>query len=156
MINRDRYRVVAVASGGGHLQQLERIAAGVVREQRCEWILVTPGALPAGDHPFARVDPCTDFSRDSALRIFRAVVEHWRVLRRERPDAVVTTGAAPGLVAIACARLCGIRALWIDSVANARRLSLSGRLARLLGATVVTQWPEVARRHRIAYAGRIL
>ena len=51
-----------------------------------------------------------------------------RILIRERPDVVVTTGAAPGFVALAAAKLLlGCRTIWIDSIANAERLSSSAR-----------------------------
>ena len=59
---------------------------------------------------------------------------------------VVTTGAAPGLVALALAKLfAGSRTVWIDSIANTERLSLSGRLARPVADAWLTQWPHLAR-----------
>lgn len=119
-------------------------------------VLVSPAAPPDGAPRFAAVERCTDFSRDDVWRALRTVVEMWRLMRHYRPCALVTTGAAPGLIAIGCARLRCVPCLWIDSLANTRQLSLSGRLARLAGARVVSQWPEVAARHGVGYEGRLL
>lgn len=79
----------------------------------------------------------------------------WIVIR-ERPDVVVTTGAAPGLVVLALARLLGARTVWVDSIANAERLSLSGRLAEGRADLVLTQWPELAREGGPRYLGGVL
>ena len=59
---------------------------------------------------------------------------------------VVTTGAAPGLMALVMGKLlAGSRTVWIDSIANTRRLSLSGRLAWPVADAWLTQWEHLAR-----------
>ena len=59
---------------------------------------------------------------------------------------MVSTGAAPGLMALAVAKLvAGSRTVWIDSIANSERLSLSGRLARPVADAWLVQWPHLAR-----------
>lgn len=149
-------RIMMVASGGGHLVQLCRLVRAMERDTAADALLVTSGALPEEAPAFAGVAACTDFSRDDPWRALHTFAEIRRLLRDHRPEFVVTTGAAPGLVAIVAARMRGLRCLWIDSLANPRRLSLSGRLARLAGATVISQWPAVARRHGVGYHGSVL
>ena len=51
---------------------------------------------------------------------------------RLRPDVVITTGAAPGYFAVRIGKLLGARVVWVDSIANAEELSLSGPEGRLL------------------------
>ena len=60
---------------------------------------------------------------------------------------VVSTGAAPGLIALPIAKLFGARTVWIDSLANCERLSLSGRIARHFSDLWLTQWPHLAGSH---------
>jgi hypothetical protein len=62
----------------------------------------------------------------------------------------------PGLVGIAIARLFGVQTLWIDSVANAEVLSASGKLARRIAHTTVSQWEHVAAQEGVGFQGRIL
>lgn len=67
-----------------------------------------------------------------------------RILRKVKPVAVFTTGAAPGLTCLMAAKLCGIKTIWIDSVANVEHLSASGRIAHKFVSRVYTQWPDLA------------
>lgn len=145
-----------VASGGGHLIQLCRLVRLMGEATARATVVVTAGELSARSPNFAVVEPCRDFNRDNVWRAGQTFAQMWRLIGRHRPQALVTTGAAPGLIAVACGRARGVRCLWIDSLANTRRLSLSGRMARYLGATVVSQWPAVARRHGVHYYGSLL
>ncbi|MBS0262441.1 MAG: UDP-N-acetylglucosamine--LPS N-acetylglucosamine transferase, partial [Planctomycetes bacterium] len=83
----------------------------------------------------------------NARRPFRMV---WLILRmawlllKVRPDVVVTTGAAPGYVAIRLAKLLKAKTVFVDSIANAEKLSLSARLAIPHADVTLTQWPELA------------
>lgn len=76
----------------------------------------------------------------------------WRI----RPEIVVTTGAAPGFFAIWFGKMFGARTIWIDSIANAAEISLSGRLARRYSDLWLTQWPQLARTTGASYYGSLL
>lgn len=148
-------RVLAAASLGGHWVQLLRIARGL-HGRGCEVDYLSThhkcaAMIPAGSR-FYRV---VDFSRSDAYRIFQAFWQAWRALRRSRPELVVTTGAAPGLVVLLAARLMGVRAVWVDSIANVERLSMCGRVASHVASACYTQWPELAC-GRVKYAGNVL
>jgi UDP-N-acetylglucosamine:LPS N-acetylglucosamine transferase len=83
----------------------------------------------------------------------------WRALRillKERPDAIITTGSAPMLIFLMLGRLIGARTLWVDSLANPERMSSSGRIARRLAHETVSQWPEVAAAEGVRYWGSVL
>jgi hypothetical protein len=77
------------------------------------------------------------------------------VLLRERPTVVISTGAAPGYLAIRFARMMGARTAWVDSVANVDELSMSGRMASETADLCLTQWPHLAS-GRIHYLGAVL
>ena len=79
------------------------------------------------------------------------------MVRRERADVVVSTGAAPGLVVLALAKaLTGCRTIWIDLIASPERLSLSGRLARPVADAWLVQWPHLARPGGPEFWGTVL
>lgn len=149
-------KILAVASAGGHWQQL--------MELRPAWGDLSPdGVLYAttlADLPAqfeaAPAVIIPDCNRNSPLAILRC---SWRLLRlisAERPDLVISTGALPGVLALAIGRLRGARTIWLDSVANAEEMSMSGRLARRFADLWLSQWPEVARTHGATYIGSIL
>lgn len=86
----------------------------------------------------------------------RSLAQITKVMWTVRPDVVVSTGAAPGLFAIAAGRLFGARTIWIDSVANSERLSMSGRLAGFIASQHLTQWPHLSRPKGPRFIGSVL
>jgi UDP-N-acetylglucosamine:LPS N-acetylglucosamine transferase len=78
------------------------------------------------------------------------------LLFRFRPHVVVTTGALPGLIAIALAKRLGARTIWIDSIANAEEMSLAGQHARKHADLWLTQWPQVAADSGATFHGALL
>lgn len=84
----------------------------------------------------------------------------WRALRvvlRERPSVVVTTGAMPLAALCVWAKLFGAKVVWIDCVSQVESLSLSGKGMRFIADLCLTQWPDVAARYRnVEYAGELL
>jgi hypothetical protein len=70
---------------------------------------------------------------------------------------VVTTGAGPGLMALAVGKLvAGSRTVWIDSIASVETMSLSGRLARFVADAWLVQWAHLARPEGPEFWGAVL
>jgi len=78
-----------------------------------------------------------------------------RIVRKEKPDAIITTGAAPGLMCLLAGKILGKKTIWIDSIANVQHLSASGRIAAKFATRVYTQWKDLAT-DKIVFAGNIL
>ena len=72
-----------------------------------------------------------------------------------RPGVIITTGAAPGLMGIIIGRIFGAKTIWIDSIANVEKLSLSGRIAVKIADRVYTQWSHLST-NRVVYSGNLL
>jgi UDP-N-acetylglucosamine:LPS N-acetylglucosamine transferase len=83
------------------------------------------------------------------------VVQLLWIFLRERPDVLVTTGSGPGMVALRLAKLIGARTMWIDSIANAGEVSLSGRRAGKHADVWLTQWEHLARPDGPHYEGSV-
>ncbi len=93
------------------------------------------------------VSPCVlikDASRNEPVSAVRMAFQLAGVIVRVRPQIVISTGAAPGLAALALGKLIGARTIWLDSIANAEKLSMSGQLARRVADLWLTQWPHLA------------
>jgi hypothetical protein len=149
-----RRRVLLVASGGGHWIELTRLGRAF-RNCDCHFVSTVPNlTAPVGDRP---VQTITDSSRDTKTNMVHSVFQIWKIIRDTRPDLVVSTGAAPGAVAIVLARMRGIQTIWIDSIANSEELSLSGKAVRYFADLRLTQWPHLAQtKSGVRYFGRIL
>lgn len=149
----ERKRVLAIASGGGHWQQLMRLRPAFDEQ---DTMYVTTNSDYASEVPGCDLFVVTDANRHQKMKLLRLAVEVlFRVLRL-RPDVVISTGAAPGLFGVIFGRLVGAKTIWIDSIANAEAVSLSGRIALRFANVVLTQWPHLAQATGPRYQGSIL
>ena len=98
----------------------------------------------------------TDCNRDKPMANIRCAQDILRIIRRERPHIVISTGAAPGIIALAIGKLYGAKTIWLDSVANSERLSLSGKLAGRIADLWLTQWSHLATDKGPKYFGSVL
>lgn len=97
-----------------------------------------------------------DATRWNKLKLLRMLVQIAWIVLSERPDVVVSTGAAPGYFAIRLAKLFGARAMWIDSIANVDRLSMSGQKIVRHADRCLTQWEHLAGDSGAEHAGAVL
>lgn len=135
-----RRKVLLVSSSGGHWTELRRLAPAFDSHERVWCSVLAEMRAEVAPDAFHLVP---DASRWSKLRLAWSALRVLLALVRVRPDVVVSTGAAPGYFAILFARLVGARSVWIDSVANAEELSMSGRKASRIATITLTQWPEL-------------
>ncbi|QEL65381.1 hypothetical protein OTERR_19050 [Oryzomicrobium terrae] len=147
-------RVLAVASGGGHWVQLRRLIPAVAGSDAA---FVTVQAEYGSDLPpdcrFYCVRDATRWDRWGLLVLCFQLL---RILLRERPDVVLSTGAAPGYLALRLGKLLGARTIWLDSIANVEEVSLSGRRIGPHADLWLTQWPHLARPEGPHYLGSVL
>lgn len=106
-----------------------------------------------GSHRFYLINDATRWDK---LGLMWMALRLFRIMWRERPDLVISTGAAPGYLALRIGRLLGIRTVWIDSIANVEELSLSGRRVGRYADVWLTQWPHLARPEGPYYTGAVL
>lgn len=138
-----RRAVMAVSSGGGHWVELRRLLPAF---EGLDVVYVSTDEASEAELAGAPYHRIPNVSRMNARGAFGLLAVMARVVRAERPEVVITTGAFPGFVALLLAKLLvGSRTVWIDSIAAGERMSLSGRLARPVADAWLVQWPHLAR-----------
>lgn len=147
-------RVLAVASGGGHWADLYRLYPAF-SGMDVAFVSVHPNyAKQVRAHRFYTM---RDVSRFDRWGICILVPQLVRIILKERPDVVITTGSAPALFALALAKfLVRAKTIWIDDIANVEQLSMSGSLARHVADVWLTQWPNLQTDHGPEYWGAVL
>jgi len=148
-----KIRVLAVASGGGHWEQLMLLRPAL---DGFDVIFATTNPGLATRDGVSGVVELPDSNKSQPIKALRSLRSAWSIVRRTRPDFVITTGALPGLLCLVAGRLTGARTIWIDSVANAGTLSLSGRYARWFATLRMTQWEHLARPPDLVFEGKLL
>jgi UDP-N-acetylglucosamine transferase subunit ALG13 len=148
-------KICLVASAGGHMTQL-LILSKAWEGRSVVWIT----SQEVGTDRLRKQGPTYVVGEGNRNQPLKIITIAWRCCRavwRERPTVVLSTGAAPGLIACVVGRLVGARVIWVDSIANTKRLSMSGRFVRPFADLVLSQWPEVAAKMPgVEYAGEVI
>ncbi len=137
-----RRRVMLVASTGGHLAQLTAMTQEFAGDSRL-WVTFDKAdarSTLAGERVVHAFHPTTRNLRTAVLNLVLAA----RVLRRERPEVVVSTGAGVALPFFLVARALGIPTVYLEVVDRVDSRTLTGRLCRPLSTRFCVQWPEQA------------
>jgi UDP-N-acetylglucosamine:LPS N-acetylglucosamine transferase len=117
-------QILLVCSPGGHLQQLQALRPAWDGPARV-WVTL-PSAdvhdVLAGETVVLGHGP----TNRSVRNFLRNLVVAWRVVRAERPEAILSTGAALAVPFFIVGRLHGCRVVYVESLTRTRTLSLSG------------------------------
>ncbi len=146
-------KVLAVASGGGHWIQLLRLRPALAGND-VTFVTTDPGYREYLDgEPLLVVN---DANRWNKFGLVLLALRILLILLKTRPDVVISTGAAPGFFALRLGRLFGARTIWIDSMANVEKLSMSGERIGRHADLWLTQWAHLAREDGPSYRGSVL
>ncbi|MBW8041247.1 MAG: hypothetical protein FVQ85_14760 [Planctomycetes bacterium] len=157
----DKQRALKIcvgASAGGHMNQLlELLEVSESWPQPPSVYVTTSETLAeklAERGPVYIIGEC---NRKHPLKALGVLVRSLKIVIKERPDVVITTGSLPLAMVCLSAKLFGAGTVWIDSIANVERLSMSGRMMRGFADLFLTQWPQLARQYKnVEYAGNIV
>ena len=146
--------VMLVCSPGGHLLEMRELAPAWEGET-VSWVTL-PGAdvddLLRGEDVTLAHGP----TNRSIKKLVQNAVLAWREVRRRRPTAILSTGAALAVPFFVVGRLHGIRTVYVESLARTQSLSLSGRMVYPLATSFFVQWPGATTWRRAKYVGSIL
>jgi UDP-N-acetylglucosamine:LPS N-acetylglucosamine transferase len=144
-------KILAIASAGGHLTQLMLALHKVEAGMDVTYVTTKTTFLVEGRA--ALLIP--DFSRENPWVAVKALLALTKILKEQKPQVAISSGAAPGLLALFVAHLNGVGTIWLDSCANYERLSLSGRIAIRFADLVLTQWAHLET-NRVKHLGTVL
>ena len=153
IMTHEKTRLLAIASSGGHWVQLLRLRPAF---QDCQVLYATTNSSYRHDVKGERFATIADCNRWQKLRVVWSIATIIVLLFRFRPAVVVTTGAAPGYLALRLGALAGLRTIWVDSVANAEELSMSGQMAGRHAGLWLTQWPHLSHPGGPDFKGSVL
>ena len=148
-----RKKVLAVASGGGHWTQLLRVTPALAAY---DIVFVTVLESYRAEVPDHKCYIVGDANRWNKLGLIALALRLAWIVGTERPDVVVSTGAAPGYFAVLFGGLFKAKTIWIDSVTNIEHLSMSGVLAGKHADLWLTQWPHLAKPEGPHFGGAVL
>lgn len=147
--------ICLVASAGGHISQLIKLAGSwEVYDTFC---ITTTEVVAEGLQKYGKVYIVGECNRQHPIRAVKVLLWCIRIVFRERPDVVISTGAAAGCMTCFLGKLIGAKVVWIDSITNVKKLSLSGRMVRHIADLFLAQWPEIAEQNsNVEYVGTVI
>ncbi|MEM9519809.1 MAG: UDP-N-acetylglucosamine--LPS N-acetylglucosamine transferase [Actinomycetota bacterium] len=145
---------MAVSSGGGHWVQLVRLREAFDHH---DVVFVTVNEHYRDDlHKRDRLEIVPDATRWDKVGLVKLACRLLLLMVRYRPHVIVSTGAAPGLLALQLGKLLRAQTVWIDSIANSEEVSLSGQRAGRIADLWLTQWPHLAGDDGPDYEGAVV
>jgi UDP-N-acetylglucosamine:LPS N-acetylglucosamine transferase len=145
-------KICLVSSCGGHLSELRSLRP--VYDRHAHFYVVNDRIALSADMA-GRTYFIRHSERDWLFLV--NLWEAWRILRRERPTIIVSTGAGLMVPFALVARLLGIPTVFIEISAQVTDPSLTGRIMYRLADRFFYQWPPLARHFPNAtYGGPIL
>jgi len=134
-------KVLAVSSAGGHWVQLKALS---VSFEKHNVIFMTTNIN--SDETFKinnRVITVIDADLKRKFRLLLLGLQTCFYVLKSQPDIIISTGAAPGFFAIFYAKLMRKNTIWVDSIANYEKLSISGKYAKTFSDMFLVQWPHL-------------
>jgi beta-1,4-N-acetylglucosaminyltransferase len=138
-------KILFVCSSGGHLAQLYRLRPWWEGQERA-WVTFDDPqsrSLLQGERVTPAFAPTTRNVPNAIRNLGLAV----RILRAERPDAVISDGAGVAFPFFLIARSFGVRTAYLEVFDRIARPTMTGRLCYPITNLFLLQWPEQARHY---------
>lgn len=148
-------RICLAASGGGHLTELLQLSDSW-RNYDTFFVTTVP-VVQSELKGTGNVYVVGECNRQHLGRVFLVLLRCIKIIAKEKPDVVISTGAAAGCIICFLAKIIGAKIIWIDSITNVEKLSLSGRMVRYIADLFLVQWPELLSKYRkVEFAGTLI
>ncbi|MCE5257583.1 MAG: capsular biosynthesis protein [Chloroflexi bacterium] len=132
-------KLCLVCSHGGHMTELLELKSVWSTHEVFFITYFSKRELPARAYTYSNL---TKYP----LKVVPMFFSVAKVLRKERPEWVISDGAEIAIPVFAAARLLGIKTMYIESVCRVNTPSFTGRVVYPLSDVFLVQWPELLAR----------
>ena len=136
-----KLKICFAASSGGHLEEISRLT-GVKADRDC--FLITEKGIFESNF-CEKIYYVKQINRKQLTFVpafIRLFFKSWNILRREKADCVITTGALMGYPVALAGKLMRKKVIYIESFARVDSASLTGRLIYPFADLFIVQWEE--------------
>jgi len=134
-------KICLVSSCGGHLAELRALHSAYDRFEH--FFVINDRSIQLPEEMEGRTFFIRHAERD--LKVLVNLVEAYRILKRERPDVILSTGAGPAVPFALVGKVLGIPSVFVEISAHVVRPSLTGRIMYFLADRFYYQWPKLER-----------
>lgn len=145
-------RVAFVSSHGGHLSELILLKEAIegIESFQITYASERTQGMP-NTYLLANIGT-------SPVRMIVSVFQIANILAREKPDAIISTGAEIALPVFLLGRAMGMKLIFVESLTRVRKPSGTGLLVYPLANLFIVQWPDLLKRYgnRAEFVGSLL
>lgn len=141
-------KVCLVGSSGGHLTHLYMLKPFWENKERF-WVTF--------DKEDARsllekekMYPCYFPTNRNIKNLIRNTGVAWKVLRKEKPDVIISSGAAVAVPFFYLGKLLGAKVIYIEVFDRINKSTLTGKLVYPITDRFIVQWEEMKKVYRKA------
>lgn len=137
-------KVCIPTSSGGHLTHMRMLMPVLERAADRFWVTFDKedaNTALAGERVYHCYFPTNRNIKNTVRNTLLAI----RVLRKERPDLIVSSGAAIAVPFFLVGKLMGAKTVYVEVFDRMDAPTLTGRLVRRLADLFVVQWSEMTR-----------
>lgn len=141
-------KVCLVCSSGGHLTHLYMLKPFWINEERF-WVTFDKEDA-RGILQNERMYPCYYPTNRNIKNLIKNSVLAWKILRKENPDLIISSGAAVAVPFFYIGKLLGKRLLYVEVFDRIDKATLTGRLIYPITDRFIVQWEEQKRVYKKA------
>lgn len=138
-------KVLLISSTGGHFNALQKLN-NFWEQHDCCWVTFptnTTKVVLKNQKVYWAYGP-TNRNLPNLIRNF---VLAFKVILKERPQLILTTGAGVAVPFIIFGKLLGIKTAFVESYTRIKELSLSARLVMPFLDIIYVHWPQLKKRY---------
>lgn len=88
---------------------------------------------------------------------FRNIALAIKILRDNRPDMIISTGAGVAVPFLFIAKLHGVKTVYVESLTRINDLSMTGKMVYPFVDELLVQWPEMEKRYpKAKFRGQVI
>jgi len=149
-------KICVVCAHGGHLTEALYLQDAF---QGHEVFFITYKGIRSAslDRKYLFDDPGVGYLRVMA-RLLAYVPALFRIIKRERPDLILSTGGEIAIPVFYIAKLFGSKAIFVETWTRIHFPTWTGKLVYPVSDLFLVQWPELLKRYgkKAAYVGGIV
>ncbi len=151
---RNKVKICFVCSSGGHLAHLYMLKPFWKDKERF-WVTFDKEdakSMLVGERFYPAYYPSNRSIKALIINTIRAI----RILWKEHPNLIISSGAAPAIPFFWIGKLMGVKTIYIEVIDRIDKPTLSGRICYPVSDRFIVQWEEMKKVYKKAiYLGSI-
>ncbi|MDH5075734.1 PssD/Cps14F family polysaccharide biosynthesis glycosyltransferase [Clostridium perfringens] len=136
-------KICLVGSSGGHLTHLYMLKKFWEKEERF-WVTFNKEdarSVLEGE----KIYPCYFPTNRNVKNLIKNTIVAWKVLRKERPDLIISSGAAVAVPFFYLGKLFGAKLIYIEVFDRIDKPTLTGKLVYPIVDKFIVEWEEMKK-----------